>query len=44
MRVFLSPATVQTHVRNATREPGARGRLHAVILALGNDEIDLPAR
>ena len=41
--LFLSPETVQTHVRNATRKLGARGRLHAVILALVNDEIDLPA-
>lgn len=40
--LFLSPETVQTHVRNATRKLGARGRLHAVILALVNGEIDLP--
>jgi DNA-binding NarL/FixJ family response regulator len=40
--LFLSPNTVQTHVRNATRKLGARGRLHAVILALGRGEIDLP--
>ena len=40
--LFLSPETVQTHVRNATRKLGARGRLHAVILALVNHEIDLP--
>jgi DNA-binding NarL/FixJ family response regulator len=38
----LSPETVQTHVRNATRKLGARGRLHAVILALANGELDLP--
>lgn len=40
--LFLSPDTVQTHVRNATRKLGARGRLHAVILALVNGDIDLP--
>lgn len=40
--LFLSPDTVQTHVRNATRKLGAHGRLHAVILALVNAEIDLP--
>ena len=40
--LFLSPETVQTHVRNAARKLGARGRLHAVILALVNGEIDLP--
>jgi DNA-binding NarL/FixJ family response regulator len=41
--LFLSPETVQTHVRNATRKLGARGRLHAVILALVRGEIELPA-
>lgn len=40
--LFLSPVTVQTHVRNATRKLGARGRLHAVILALMHGEIHLP--
>lgn len=40
--LFLSPETVQTHVRNATRKLGARGRLHAVILALVRGEIELP--
>jgi DNA-binding NarL/FixJ family response regulator len=41
-RLWLSPETVKTHVRNATRKLGARGRLHAVILALANGEIGLP--
>lgn len=41
--LYLSPETVQTHVRNATRKLGAHGRLHAVILALVHGEIDLPA-
>jgi DNA-binding NarL/FixJ family response regulator len=40
--LVISPETVQTHVRNATRKLGARGRLHAVILALRNGEIDMP--
>lgn len=40
--LILSPETVQTHVRNATRKLGARGRLHAVILALVNHELELP--
>ena len=38
--LFLSAETVQTHVRNATRKLGARGRLHAVVLALARGEID----
>jgi two-component system response regulator NreC len=41
--LFLSPDTVQTHVRNATRKLGAHGRLHAVILALTRGDIELPA-
>jgi DNA-binding NarL/FixJ family response regulator len=41
-QLFLSPETVKTHVRNAVRSLGARGRLHAVILALVNGELDLP--
>ena len=38
--LFLSPETVKTHVRNATRKLGARGRLHAVVLAIARGEID----
>ncbi|MBW3607702.1 MAG: response regulator transcription factor [Actinobacteria bacterium] len=41
--LFLSPETIQTHVRNATRKLGAQGRLHAVVLALAHGEIELPA-
>lgn len=44
LHAVLSPETVQTHVRNATRKLGARGRLHAVILALVHSEIELPAK
>ncbi|HVE93640.1 MAG TPA: helix-turn-helix transcriptional regulator [Acidimicrobiales bacterium] len=40
--LVLSPETVQTHVRNATRKLGAHGRLHAVILALVRGDIELP--
>jgi DNA-binding NarL/FixJ family response regulator len=40
--LVLSPKTVQTHVRNATRKLGAHGRLHAVILALARGDIGLP--
>lgn len=42
--LVLSPETVQTHVRNATRKLGARGRLHAVMLALVRGDIELPPR
>jgi DNA-binding NarL/FixJ family response regulator len=42
-QLVLSPETVQTHVRNATRKLGAHGRLHAVILALMHGDIELPA-
>lgn len=40
--LVLSPDTVQTHVRNATRKLGAHGRLHAVMLALVRGDIELP--
>ena len=38
--LYLSAETVQTHVRNATRKLGARGRLHAVVLALARGDLD----
>ena len=38
-RLVLSPHTVETHIRNAVRRLGARGRLHAVVLALQAGEI-----
>ncbi|HEV7804850.1 MAG TPA: response regulator transcription factor [Solirubrobacteraceae bacterium] len=37
--LFLAADTVQTHVRNATRKLGARGRLHAVVLALAGGDL-----
>lgn len=37
----LSPATVQTHVRNAKAKLGARTRAQAVAMALQHDMIDL---
>jgi DNA-binding NarL/FixJ family response regulator len=38
-QLFLSQDTVQTHVRNAVRKLGARGRLHAVVLALRRGDL-----
>ena len=40
-QLFLSPATVQTHVVNALVKLGAKNRSHAVALALQNNEIEL---
>lgn len=40
-RLFLSPQTVQTHVRNLMRKLGARTRVHALALALRHQEIKL---
>lgn len=42
-RLFLSPATVQSHVVNALIKLGAKNRAHAVALALQSGELDLPA-
>ena len=39
-RLFLSPETVRTHVRNAMSKLGAATRAHAVALALQRGEID----
>jgi DNA-binding CsgD family transcriptional regulator len=36
--LFLSPETVRTHIRNATRKLGAKTRVHAVALMLGGLE------
>jgi DNA-binding CsgD family transcriptional regulator len=33
-RLFLSPETVRTHIRNATKKLGAKTRVHAVALML----------
>lgn len=43
-RLVLSPATVQTHVRNAMRKLDARTRVEAITLALAARYISLPAR
>jgi DNA-binding NarL/FixJ family response regulator len=40
-RLFLSPETVRTHVRNAMVKLEARTRVHAVALALRQGEIEL---
>jgi PAS domain S-box-containing protein len=39
-RLFLSPATVRTHVQNGMQRLGARTRVHAISIALGRGEID----
>ncbi len=36
-RLFLSPATVRTHVQNAMQKLGARTRAQAIVLATGGD-------
>jgi DNA-binding NarL/FixJ family response regulator len=40
-RLCLAGDTIHTHVRNACRKLGARGRLHAVVLALRRGELEL---
>lgn len=37
-RLFLSPATVRTHIQNAMRKLGARTRVHAIALAQADAE------
>lgn len=37
-RLFLSPETVRTHIRNATTKLGAKTRVHAVALMLRGRE------
>jgi DNA-binding NarL/FixJ family response regulator len=39
-KLFLSPETVRTHVRNAMSKLGASTRVHAVALAMQRGEID----
>lgn len=39
-QLFLSPDTVRTHVRNAMSKLEARTRVHAIVLALRQREID----
>jgi len=38
-RLYLSPATIETHVRKAMARLGARNRAHLIALALENGEI-----
>jgi DNA-binding NarL/FixJ family response regulator len=40
-RLFLSPETVQTHVRNLMRKLGARTRVHALAIAIKQREIEV---
>jgi DNA-binding CsgD family transcriptional regulator len=40
-RLYLSPETVRTHVRNVMAKLGAKTRVHAVALALRRGEIEL---
>ena len=43
-RLFLSPETVRTHIRNAATKLGAKTRVHAVALMLGDrDRTAIPA-
>lgn len=42
-RLFLSPATVQSHVVNALIKLGAKNRAHGIALALQAGELDLHA-
>ena len=43
VRLFLSPETVRTHIRNAMQRIGARTRAHLVTLAAERRELDGPA-
>ena len=43
-RLYLSPGTVRTHIRNAMARLGARTRAHLVALAAVRQEIELPRR
>jgi DNA-binding NarL/FixJ family response regulator len=43
-RLFLSPETVRSHVRNAMRRIDAKTRAHLVALAAARDEIELRDR
>jgi DNA-binding NarL/FixJ family response regulator len=42
-RLFLSPATVRTHIQNAMRKLGARTRVHAIALAQAETERETAA-
>jgi DNA-binding CsgD family transcriptional regulator len=40
-RLFLSPATVRTHIRNGVERLGANTRIHAIAMAVARGEIRL---
>jgi DNA-binding NarL/FixJ family response regulator len=40
-RLYLSPETIRTHVRNAITKLGAHTRVHAVTIALQRGEVEL---
>jgi DNA-binding CsgD family transcriptional regulator len=40
-RLMLSAETVRTHVRNGSKRLAARTRVHAIVLAVKNGEIEL---
>jgi putative two-component system response regulator len=42
-QLFLSPATVQTHIRNARERTGSKTRSHLVALAANESETDAPS-
>jgi DNA-binding CsgD family transcriptional regulator len=39
--LHISPATVETHVRNCMEKLGAKNRSHAIALALYTQEIEI---
>jgi PAS domain S-box-containing protein len=43
-RLYLSPTTVESHIRSAMQRLGARNRPHAVALALARGEVMLDGR
>jgi PAS domain S-box-containing protein len=43
-RLYLSPTTVESHIRSAMQRLGARNRPHAVALALARGELALDGR
>ena len=41
-RLFLSPETIRTHIRNAKQRVGAKTRAHLIMLAIERKQIDPP--